>query len=177
MSIAVRLSSVRITDDGRVGGHDAGATLVRRLLRVFPGAQVVGPAARDCDGFSVVPLEDVWGAVVVNMDVLDSVCLWHTLRLGDPDLGDDFRGPLHSDVPALFVSGTLDGRTPPSNVEELLPGFPNGRHIVIENGEHDYEDLLVRCPALAEAVRAFLCGEPYDAGEPSIPFAFAAVGE
>ena len=84
MGVAVRLSSVRV-EDGRVAGHDAGATLVRRLLRVFPGSQVVGPVAQECDGFSVVPLEDVWGVVLVNMDVIDSPCLWHTLRLRDPD--------------------------------------------------------------------------------------------
>lgn len=93
-----------------------------------------------------------------------------------PDLGDGFRGPLHSDVPVLFISGTLDGRTPPSNVEELLPGFPNGRHVIIENGEHDYEDQLVRCPQLAEAICAFLHGEECDPGRPSVPFAFAPRG-
>ncbi|HET7285947.1 MAG TPA: alpha/beta hydrolase, partial [Pyrinomonadaceae bacterium] len=29
-----------------------------------------------------------------------------------PDLGDEFRAPLRSDVPVLFISGTLDARTP-----------------------------------------------------------------
>ncbi|MFD1507375.1 hypothetical protein ACFSBG_17085 [Georgenia yuyongxinii] len=62
MSIAVRLGQVRITPEGRVGGHDAGATLVRRLLRVFPGAQVVGPPARRSEGVDVVPLTELDGA-------------------------------------------------------------------------------------------------------------------
>src|SRR6185369_8793478 len=35
-----------------------------------------------------------------------------------PDLGDEFRAPLKSDVPVLFISGTLDARTPISNAEE-----------------------------------------------------------
>ncbi|WP_324649301.1 glycosyltransferase family 1 protein [Georgenia sp. H159] len=85
MTVAVRLSGTEITDDGRVGGHDAGATLVRRLLRVFPGSQVVGEQAREGQGFTVVPLEEVRGAVVVNMDVLDSPSLWHTLHRHDPE--------------------------------------------------------------------------------------------
>lgn len=85
MRVAVRLHEVRITDDGRVGGHDAGATLVRRLLRVFPGAQVIGSPARQAQDFAVVPLAQVRGAVVVNMDVLDSTCLWRSLRRHDPE--------------------------------------------------------------------------------------------
>ena len=84
MTIAVRLADVTITDDGRVGSHDAGATLVRRLLRVFPGAQVVGEPGRRCQGFDVVPLTELRNAIVINMDVMDSVCLWHTLRRHDP---------------------------------------------------------------------------------------------
>ena len=40
-----------------------------------------------------------------------------------PDLGDEFRAPLRSDVPVLFISGTLDARTPISNAEEYSKGF------------------------------------------------------
>jgi pimeloyl-ACP methyl ester carboxylesterase len=57
------------------------------------------------------------------------------------DLGETFRGPLVSDVPVLFVSGTLDGQTPPSNVSDLLPGFEHGVHLVVENATHQYLDL------------------------------------
>ena len=37
MKIAIKHTGTVIDDDGRVAGHDAGATLVRRLQRVFPG--------------------------------------------------------------------------------------------------------------------------------------------
>lgn len=84
MTIAVQRASTWITEDGRIGGHDAGATLVRRLLRVFPGAQVIGSPTRRCQGFDVVPAEEVSDAVVISMDVLDSVALWRTLRRRDP---------------------------------------------------------------------------------------------
>src|SRR5215204_3224449 len=42
-----------------------------------------------------------------------------------PDLSDEFRAPLKSDVPVLFISGTLDARTPVSNAEEYRTGFTN----------------------------------------------------
>ncbi len=82
MKIAIRYGATHIDADGHVTGHDAGATLVRRLLRVFPGAQIIGPGPRQCDGFDVIPLEFVDGSdtVVINMDVVDSVGVWQTLK-------------------------------------------------------------------------------------------------
>ncbi len=82
MRVAVRYGALEIDDDGHVGGHDAGATLVRRLLRVFPGAQVIGRQGRACAGFDVVPLAEVdpVDTVVLNMDVVDSVAMWRVLR-------------------------------------------------------------------------------------------------
>src|SRR6185503_11644771 len=53
-----------------------------------------------------------------------------------PDLGDEFRAPLKSDVPVLFISGTLDARTPVSNAEEYRKGFSNSTHIIIEGAVH-----------------------------------------
>ena len=61
-------------------------------------------------------------------DVCDA---WHV-----PDLGPEFRAPVSSKVPVLFVSGTLDGHTPTSNAREVLAGFPNGRHVLVDGGAH-----------------------------------------
>lgn len=82
MKVAVRLTGVLVDEDGHVAGKDAGATLVRRLLRVFPGSQVIGNQFRHCDGFDVVPLEMVNGedTVVINMDVSDSIGVWRRMR-------------------------------------------------------------------------------------------------
>jgi hypothetical protein len=82
MKVAVRYGTVLVDSDGRVAGHDAGATLVRRLLRVFPRAILIGPGPRHCDGFDVVPLEFVDGTdtLVITMDVVDSLEVWQTLR-------------------------------------------------------------------------------------------------
>jgi pimeloyl-ACP methyl ester carboxylesterase len=56
------------------------------------------------------------------------------------DLGEEFRYAFSSDIPTLFISGTLDSNTPSSNVEEINKGFTRAFHIVVENAAH--EDLL-----------------------------------
>jgi pimeloyl-ACP methyl ester carboxylesterase len=95
-----------------------------------------------------------------------------TSLLGDPNewlrvacahwpvaaLDDAFRSPVEADVPVLFISGSLDVRTPPENAEDVLAGFPNGRHLVIEGGSHD-DDLFLSSPEIAETMIGFLRGE------------------
>jgi pimeloyl-ACP methyl ester carboxylesterase len=62
----------------------------------------------------------------------DSVChAW-----GVPRLPDEFRSPVVSRVPALFVSGSLDGDTPQANAGEVMKGFANGRHLLVEGAAH-----------------------------------------
>lgn len=78
--------------------------------------------------------------------------------LGVPDLGSDFRAPVRSDIPVLFISGTLDGRTPVSNAEEVAAGFPNGRHLIIENAGHS-DDLFLSSPRILEVMGAFMADE------------------
>ena len=42
-----------------------------------------------------------------------------------------------SDRSALFLSGALDPNAPSAQAEEALAGFPNGTHVVVENGSHE----------------------------------------
>ncbi|MGO1317842.1 MAG: glycosyltransferase family 1 protein [Cellulomonadaceae bacterium] len=81
MRVAVKHNDVRVDALGRVCGHDAGATLVRRILRTFGDAELIGPGPRRCEGFDMVPLEFVDGRerVVISMDVIDSVDVWRTM--------------------------------------------------------------------------------------------------
>ncbi|HEV8427270.1 MAG TPA: alpha/beta hydrolase [Pyrinomonadaceae bacterium] len=76
-----------------------------------------------------------------------------------PDLGDGFRAPLRSDVPVLFISGTLDARTPVSNAEEYRKGFPNSTHIIIEGAVHS-DPLFLSSPKIQEGMMEFLRGQP-----------------
>lgn len=59
---------------------------------------------------------------------------------GSIDLGDEYRTLFKSDVPTLFVSGSMDSNTPVSNVAEIMKKFSNAQHVVIEYAGH--EDML-----------------------------------
>jgi hypothetical protein len=63
---------------------------------------------------------------------------------------------VQSQVRALFVSGTLDGNTPPEQAEAVRAGFPNSAHVIVENGGH--EDLL-RMDEVRALIARFLSGE------------------
>jgi len=69
---------------------------------------------------------------VVNGPYPDICDCWEA-----PDLGDEFRGALKSDVPVLLICGDLDSRTPESNARELMPGLSNSRLIIVKNAGHD----------------------------------------
>lgn len=79
--------------------------------------------------------------------------------LGIPDAGDAFRGPLVSNVRALLISGTLDGRTRPRQADELRRTMPNAEHLVIEGAGHS-DPLFLSTPKIIESMKAFLRGEP-----------------
>jgi pimeloyl-ACP methyl ester carboxylesterase len=75
--------------------------------------------------------------------------------LNVPDLGDAFRAPLQSDVPALLISGTLDGRTPPRQATELAAGMPNAVQVVIDGAGHS-DPLFLSSPRILLAMQEFM---------------------
>lgn len=81
--------------------------------------------------------------------------LWNE-AWGAPDLGEEYRAPLVSDVRALLLSGTLDWNTPPFQAEQLRWGLTNATHLVVENAGHEQ---VLPHPDIWNAVRAFLRGE------------------
>jgi pimeloyl-ACP methyl ester carboxylesterase len=74
----------------------------------------------------------------------------------NPDLGDALRAPVKSSVPVLFVSGSLDGRTPVANVQDIRRGFPNGVAFIVDNAGH--EDVF-ELAATVQAVTNFFQGK------------------
>src|SRR5215510_14272644 len=77
---------------------------------------------------------------------------------GNPDLGEDFRQPVRSTVQALFISGTLDVRTPVSNAEEVRQGFRNSQHLIIEGAMHS-DPLFLSSPKIKDVMLEFMKGE------------------
>ncbi|HEU4710976.1 MAG TPA: alpha/beta hydrolase [Pyrinomonadaceae bacterium] len=85
-----------------------------------------------------------------------------------PDLGDEFRSPLKSNVPVLFISGTLDARTPVSNAEEYRKGFATSAHIIIDGAVHS-DPLFLSSPKILEGMMEFLRGQPVTATHLAAP--------
>lgn len=77
---------------------------------------------------------------------------------GNPDLGDAFRKNIKTSVPALFISGTIDVRTPPSNAEEVRKGFKNSYHLIIDGAVHS-DPLFLSSPKILESMLQFMRGE------------------
>ncbi|MCA1815334.1 MAG: alpha/beta hydrolase [Acidobacteria bacterium] len=75
-----------------------------------------------------------------------------------PDLGDDFRSVVRADVPVLFISGTLDARTPISNAEEYRVGFPNSTRLIVEGAVHS-DPLFLSSPEIKDVMLEFMRGQ------------------
>lgn len=90
------------------------------------------------------------------------------------DLGDAARAKVVSDVPTLFVSGTIDGRTPPSNANEVARGFANHQKLLLVGGSHS--DLLDDDPALLQALEEFMSGQELSTTSIDKGFAFEPLG-
>jgi len=90
---------------------------------------------------------------ISNFPFPDVCTVWNA-----PDLGDEFRAPLRSDVPVLFISGTLDARTPISNAEEYRKGFANSTHMIIEGAVHS-DPLFLSSAKIKDGMMEFLRGQ------------------
>jgi pimeloyl-ACP methyl ester carboxylesterase len=94
---------------------------------------------------------------------------------GNPDLGEAFRQPVKSGVPALFISGTFDVRTPVSNAEEVRRGFRKSEHLIIEGAVHS-DPLFLSSPKIKDVMLEFMNGQPLSTTKITLPpLRFAAL--
>ena len=82
------------------------------------------------------------------------------------DAGDAFRGPIYSDLPVLFISGTLDGNTPPYQAEEVRWGMPNAMHLIVANAGH--ED-LEPSPDVQSVIADYFAGKDVSSRHVALP--------
>lgn len=80
-----------------------------------------------------------------------------------------FWAPVRSGIPVQFISGTLDGRTPASNVDEVRQGFRNSGQLLLEGAAHS-DDLLLSSRRIPEIILSFLRGGPTVDETAVVPF-------
>ena len=85
-------------------------------------------------------------------DVMVSAAYCQAVGGAEPDVVS-WR-PFASDVRTLFISGSLDSNTAPSQAEEVRYGFSRGVHLVVENAAHETLPLA----AVQDAVVDFFRG-------------------
>jgi pimeloyl-ACP methyl ester carboxylesterase len=95
---------------------------------------------------------------------------------GRPDLGDEYRAPVRADNPVLFLSGSLDCRTPLDNVVEVLSGLPQGQYSIVLGAGH--ADVFLSCPEVEALIAGFFRGKELDAriytADPPFRFQYSA---
>lgn len=72
------------------------------------------------------------------------------------DLGEEFRQDPITSIPTLVLSGTLDGRTYPSEQAEATKGLENKVQVTIEHAGHN---LFMSSPKVTELMAAFMAGK------------------
>jgi pimeloyl-ACP methyl ester carboxylesterase len=78
------------------------------------------------------------------------------------DLGDEFRAPIRTDIPALLIAGDLDGRTPLEEQQDVGKQFTRASWIVVKNAGHD---VVLATPAVTPRLVQFFKSEKLAAME------------
>ena len=106
---------------------------------------------------------------ILYPDVCD---VWEVKHLGDAF----HRGPIDCPVPTLFISGTLDVRTPPIQAETVRAGFRTSMHLVIEGATHS-DPLFLSSPRIMDTMLEFLRTGRVTTTRLQIPIRFRPVRE
>lgn len=92
------------------------------------------------------------------------------------DLGAAFRSPVKTKIPTLFISGTLDVRTPPSNAEEVRREFQTSEHLIIDGAVHS-DPLFLSSPKIKDVMLEFMKGQKISTTRITLdPLKFIPVG-
>lgn len=131
------------------------------LGRFGSGLESAMHAAMDCAS-GVSPgrqrqVERQYGDILfrdVNFPYMEGCTGW-----GVKAMGPSFWAPVRSAIPVLFISGTLDAKTPPFQAEEVRRGFPNSAHLIVDGAVHS-NPLFLSNPRIKDVIFDFLAGKP-----------------
>lgn len=90
----------------------------------------------------------------INFPYMEGCSGW-----GVAAIGPTFWAPVRAATPILFISGTLDAKTPPFQAEEIRRGFPNSAHLIINGAVHS-NPLFLSNPRIKDIIFDFLAGKP-----------------
>jgi len=134
-----------IVSEAHKGNYKILAELILRLkmsysLGIYTGIQLCVICYEDypkilrtkLDKSGITFLEDIWIKRVIN-----------ACNIWNPTLKEtrNIKYKQHN-IPVLLISGKRDSATPPKYGEVVLKSFPNGKHIIIDNGGHSFDRML-----------------------------------
>ena len=73
------------------------------------------------------------------------------------DLGEQFRRPVHTDMPTLILVGDLDPRTPVINARDIAATLPAAKVLVLTNATHQFD--VFGSAVVRSAIVRFVRGE------------------
>jgi pimeloyl-ACP methyl ester carboxylesterase len=82
------------------------------------------------------------------------------------DLGEAFRAPFRIDQPALLIAGSLDGRTPLAEQDEVAAQFQHKSRVLVENAGHN---VFEAHPDVQGMLVKFFAGEAVPDARLSLP--------
>lgn len=91
------------------------------------------------------------------------------------DLGENYRQPIRTTVPTLFISGDFDNQTPPFQADEVRRFFKSSTHIIVKNAGH--ESMLTES-SVQQVMVDYLRGQDVSSAQVSLPpLKFVAIPE
>ncbi|MBX7218583.1 MAG: alpha/beta fold hydrolase [Blastocatellia bacterium] len=90
------------------------------------------------------------------------------------DLGPEYRRNLQTEVPTLFLSGTLDGRTSQEDAGEVAAGFSKKQQVIIEGVAHDFYNAT---PKIKDVMVEFLRTGLVSTNRITVPMEFRGPNE
>ena len=131
---------LRLIRDTSRGDYTMLAAFASRRYAEFNGGMALMGTAMDCaSGTSAERMarirREIPGSLLGVMTNFPFPEVCDVLKL--PSLPESFRRPVVSQLPTLFISGSLDSNTPPYQAEEVRWGFPRSVHVIVENAGHE----------------------------------------
>ncbi len=112
------------------------------VQRFYEGMSLCVICQEDLPRFAQLDLNAEVAGTFLKRDWIDPALeACHALGLTDAP-PPDYLDPGLQQTPVLFISGGMDGATPPRYGENVLKWFPNGRHLVAPNGGHSFRGMM-----------------------------------